>query len=219
MNPNPKPATVRRSLLNNKSVAAGLSALDATCSAGAQCPEVQAAPVAQQALVLLQKAVTTANGSLTAKLGAAQALATAQKALMADYKAVRIALTTYESAVAAIAGGSATVINKAGLLARDPKSPPAALTKVSVVHTKPGKHSMEAIVSWPAAPGATGYAIEVNFTPQAANAVWTALTSGTGRRRVVKAPAPQAQFLVRVASLGSGGIQAEWSDPVMATAL
>jgi hypothetical protein len=78
---------------------------------------------------------------------------------------------------------------------------------------------MEAIVSWPAAPGATGYAIEVNFTPQAPNAVWTALTSGTGRRRVVKAPAPQAQLLVRVASLGSGGTQAEWSDPAMATAL
>jgi hypothetical protein len=218
-NPNPKPATVRRTLIHGKSVAAALSALDTTCTAGAQCPEVQAAPVAQQSLVVLQKAVSTADGSLTAKLAAAQTLATTQKALRADYKAVRVALTTYESAVAAIASGSAAIINKAGLLAREGNSPPAALTKVSVVHTKPGKHSMEAIVSWPAAPGATGYAIEVNFTPQAANAVWTALTSGTGRRRVVKGPAPQAQFLVRVASLGSGGIQAEWSDPVMATAL
>jgi hypothetical protein len=82
-----------------------------------------------------------------------------------------------------------------------------------------GKRSTEAILTWPAAPGATGYAIEVNFTPQAPNGTWVALTSGTGRRRIVKAPTPQAQFLARVASLGSGGTQADWSDPVMCTAL
>ena len=46
---------------------------------------------------------------------------------------------------------------------------------------------------------------------------WTALTSGTGRRRIVKAQAPGAQLLARVASLGSGGAQADWSDPILVT--
>jgi hypothetical protein len=216
---NPKPATVRRSLLRAKTVAAGLSALDNTCASGAQCPAVQASAVAQGSLVILQKAVTTAHGSLTAKNAASQALQTSQKQLRLDYKAVRVALGTYETAVQSIAGGSAAVINQAGLAVRDQSVPAAALTAVSVVHTKPGKRATEAILSWPAAPGAKGYALEVNFTPQVAGSPWVSLTSGTGRRRIVKAPTPGAQFLVRVASLGSDGTQADWSAAVMATAL
>jgi hypothetical protein len=63
---------------------------------------------------------------------------------------------------------------------RDTKLEPKPLGKVSVLHRKPGKHSAESILSWPAAPGATGgYAIEVNYTPQNPQGPWTALTSGT----------------------------------------
>jgi hypothetical protein len=217
-NPNPNHATVRRTLLLRKTVPECLSTLDGVCVAGSQSPDVQASPVASQALGVLQKAVTAAHGSLTQRQQLAQALLAAIKALSLDFKAVKVALGTYEAAVAAIAGGDAGVITKAGLLARAQKTPPAALGPVTVVHTKPGKLAGEAIISWPAAPGATGYGIEVNFAPQTPAGPWTTLTPGTGRRRIVKAPAPGAQFLVRVAALGSGGTQADWSDAILATA-
>jgi hypothetical protein len=214
-----KPATVRRSLLARKSLASGLTTLVATCASGAQSPDVQASPVASQALTVLQKAVTAANTALSSKEAAALSLATSRKALVSGFTAVRVALTTYETAVAGIAGGSAAIIANAGLVARDQKTPSATLAAVTVVHVKPGKRTAEAIVSWPAAPGATSYALVVNFTPQAAQATWTALASGSSRRRVVKAPAGGEQFLVRVAAVGSDGSQADWSDAVMATAL
>ncbi len=218
-NPNPTPAVVRRNLLTRKSVAAGLSSLTTACTTAATCPQVQASPLAQQALTLLQKSVTTAGASLSTKQSAELALATARKSLQADFKAVRIALTTYETAVQSIAGGSAAVIVAAGLTARDQKPPTATLEPVSIVRTKPGKHPTEAIVTWPAAPGATGYALEVCYAPQATPLAWVALTSGTGRRRVVKAQAVGGQLLVRVAALGSDGTQADWSPAVMATAM
>jgi hypothetical protein len=213
-----KPVTVRRSMLVGKSVASGLSTLGATCSSGAQCPEVQASPIASQALLALQKALTATSTSLSSKEAAAQALANSTKALAYNFEAMRVALTTYQTVVAGLAGGSAAIITNAGLVPRAPRSPSAPLTAVSVVRAKPGKRSSEAIVSWPAAPGATGYALEANFTPQAATATWTALPSGSGRRRVVRGASSRAQFLVRVASVGSDGTQADWSAPVMATA-
>jgi hypothetical protein len=219
-NPTTPQSTVRRSLLARKTLVECMAALESTSAAGASCPEVQASPFAQQAHALLQKAVTTASGSFVTKQAAAQSLTVANKAFRADFKAARVALAGYETAVANIAGGSAAIINKAGIPARDQaKRKSGALSAVTVIHTKPGKRSTEAILTWPAAPGATGYAIEVNFTPQAPNATWVTLPSGTGRRRIVKAPAPGAQFLVRIASLGSGGTQSDWSAPVMATAL
>ena len=217
-NPNTKPSTVRRSLLARKSITSGLTSLVATCAQGAQCPEVQASPIASHALTALQKAVGAASTALSSKEAAALALATSTKALTLDFKEVRLALQTYETAVAGLAGGSAAIITNAGLTPRDQKTPPATLTAVAVVHTKPGKRSAEAIVSWPAAPGARGYALEANFAPQAPNPIWTPLASGTGRRRIVKGPSSGAQFLVRVASLGSDGTQADWSAPVVATA-
>src|SRR5712692_5551121 len=73
---------------------------------------------------------------------------------------------SYEASVSAVAAGDGSVINKAGLLSQGTKTPAAALTKVSVVRSKVGKHLMESIVSWPAAPGASSYALEVNLTPQ-----------------------------------------------------
>ncbi len=199
-NVNPNHATVRHSLLQGKTVAAGLSALDNTCTAGAASTDVQGSPVSAQALTTLQKAVTTAHTSLTNRQSLAQALLAAIKALKLDFTSVKVALRTYEAAVGALANGNASVINKAGLLSRDVKTTPAALGKVSVVHSKPGQRPTEAIVTWPRGPGATGYAIEVNFTPQTPTGPWTTLPSGTGRRRVIKGATPGAQFLVRVAS-------------------
>jgi len=217
-NPTTKPATVRRSLLARKSIASGLSALVATCNSGMQCPEVQASPIASQALLALQKAVGSASTTLSVKEAAAVAFASSSRALSTDFKTVRVALQTYETVIAGLAAGSAAIITNAGLTPRDQTPPIAALTAVSVVHAKPGKRSAEAIVSWPAAPGATGYALEACFAPQAATPTWTALASGSGRRRTVKGPSAGAQFLVRVASLGSDGTQSDWSNPVMATA-
>jgi hypothetical protein len=214
-------ATVRRSLLVGKKIPDALSAAANTCSAGAQCTEVQNDPVAKQALGALQTATTTAQGSLTRRQALAQALLAAIQTLGNDFDVVRTTLGTYEMAVNSLANGDAAIINAAGLLSRLQKPPPAALGKVSVVHSKLGKHLGEAIVSWPAGPGATSYAIEVNFTatPQNPAGTWTALASGTGRRRVVKAPTPGAEFQVRVASIGSDGTQSEWSDTATATAL
>jgi len=216
---NPNQATVRRTLLQRTTIADGLTTLDNVCSAGAQSAEVQASPVAQQALLALQKTVTTAHGSLATRVQIGQTLQAAIKALRRDVQAVRVAVRTYEAAVGALAQGDAAVINKAGLQSRAQKTPPVPLGKVSVVHSKPGKHAAEAILTWPRAPGATGYAIEVNFTPQTPTGPWTAITSGSSRRRAVKGPAPGAQFLVRIASLGSDGTQSEWSDAILATAL
>jgi hypothetical protein len=215
---NPMHTVVRHTSLRGQPVAKCLSALVTVCDTGAQCVEVQASPVALAALGALKSAVTTAQASLSKKQDADQAQRAAAKVLHIDFLAVGGAVRTYEAAVGTIAVGDAGVINKAGLLAREPKAPvPSPLGKVSVVHWKPGKHSAEAILSWPKAPGATGYAIEVSYTPQNPTGAWTALTSGTGRRRVVKAAAAGGQMLVRIAALGSGGTQSEWSDPVLVT--
>ncbi len=125
-----------------------LSTLDTTCAAGAQCAEVQGSPVAAQALGVLQKAVTEAHASLSQKQTLAQALLAALKALKLDYEAVRVALGTYESAVTAVAGGDASVINKAGLLSRSQAPVPAqALGPVSAVYAKPWKLQSEALIT------------------------------------------------------------------------
>ena len=97
-------------------------------------------------------------------------------------------------------------------------TPAAALEKVSVVHTKPGKHLGEAILSWLPAPGATSYAIEINVKPDDPTAPWQALNSGSGRRRILKSPTPGGQILARVAALDSEGNASDWSDAILATA-
>lgn len=216
---NPNHSTVRRTLLQKKKVPAALSILDNVCNAGAQCTQVQGSSIATQALLDLKATVTTAKTSLTSRQAFAQSLLAAIKALNIDYANVKVALDTYQTVVGAIAKGDASIIAKAGLLSRDHKTAPQPLGKVTVVHTKPGKHPGEAILSWPAGPGATGYAIEVNFTPLVAGSTWIALGNGAARRRVVKGPGPGAQFLARVASVGSDAVASDWSDEVMATAL
>ena len=198
-------------------MAESLASLDAVCNAGSQCTEVQGSPVAAGALAALISAVSASRTSLARKLDAVTALEAAIKVMRDDFELVRSASRTYDAAVDGIALGDATIINKAGLPSRLAAITPTPLGKVGEVRSKPWKHPAEAQLTWPRAPGATGYAIEVNLTPQDPTGPWTAITSGTGRRRIVKAPAPGAQLLARVASLGSGGAQADWSDPILVT--
>lgn len=216
---NPSAATVRHALLQGKKVPACLSTLDNTCSAGAQCPQVQASSAAKQQLVMLQGALATAHTSLTNKQAAALTLQAMTHTLTLDFATVKLALRSYEASISMLAKGDAAIISGAGLLARNTKIIPLPLGKVIVVNSKQGKHPGEAILSWHAAPGARAYVIEVNFTPATPSGPWTALTPGTGRRRVVKAPAPASDFLARIAVLGTGGTQSDWSDPVLATPL
>ena len=216
---NPSAATVRHALLKGKKVPACLSTLDNTCAAGGQCPQVQGSTAAKQQHLVLLGAVTTAHTSLTNKQAAAQTLQATTHTLALDFAAVKLALRSYEASVGTLAKGDAAIISAAGLLARSTKVIPLALGKVTVVSSKHGKHPGQAVLSWHAAPGARGYVIEVNFTPASPSGPWTALTAGTGRRRVVKAPAAASDFLARIAALGTGGTQSDWSDPVLATTL
>jgi hypothetical protein len=214
----PTQAAVRRGLMRGKREADALQILTNMCSTGSGCTAVQNDPVASKALGVLQTAVTTSQGSQGARTRAATAFSLATRTAASDYRAVYTALTTYETAVGALAGGDATVITAAGCQSRNESGPQAMLEAVTGVYGKPGKLPAQAVVGWPASPGATSYAIEVNWTPQSATGTWTAFGSGTGRRWVVTAPTAGAQFLVRVAALGSHGEQAGWSTPILATA-
>jgi hypothetical protein len=214
----PTQAAVRRGLIKGKKAADALSTLTNTCTTGSGCTQVQNDPVASKALGVLQAAVTTSLGSQSTRNKAATAFTLAKRTASADFRSVQTALYTYETSVGAVAQGNATIITAAGCLSRDESSPALPLETVTGLHTKPGKLPMQAIVGWPEAPGASSYALEVNWTPQSATATWTAIGSGTGRRWVVTAPAVGAQFLVRVAAQGSHGEQSAWSNPVLATA-
>ena len=131
---------------------------------------------------------------------------------------VKDLLQTYEHAVEAIAHGDAAVITDAGLVSREAGGVSLALDRVAEVHSAPGKLLGETIVTWSKGPGATSYAIEVNYNPHDPASPWVALKSGTKRRRAIKTPAPGAQILVRVASLDGSGTQSDWSDSILATA-
>ncbi len=218
---NPDYATVRHTPLAKKTSAEVLSLISGICTTGAQSPEVQASPAALQALTSLQKATTGAQTGFTAKQSLAAALIAAIKAMALDSVVLKVALKAYEASVNSIAGGNAAVIARAGLLAREGKTPAAPLGVVTGVYTKPGKLVGEGILGWPAAPGATGYAIEVNYAPQSATATWVALNTATSRKRVLTAPTPTpaSQFLARVAAVGSDGTQSAWSGPIMVITL
>jgi hypothetical protein len=214
----PVTAKVKHTLLKKAKVPDALSILDNTCSAAAQCQEVQTSPVAKSALTNLQGALTNAHTALTTKQGLEQSLVAANKALGISYAATRVALVTYETAVDTVAAGDASVIAKAGLLSRDARVPHAALGEVVGVRTKLGKLAKQAVVGWPEVAGATSYALQVNFTPTAASPTWTALASGSSRRRVITAPTAGAQFMVQIAAIASDGTQSAWSDAILATA-
>ncbi len=214
---NPDYATVRHTPLKGKATAEVLSIISGICTTAAQSPEVQASPAALQTLTNLQKATAGAQTGFASRQSLAAALMAAIKALALDSVVLKVSLDAYEASVNALAGGNAAIITRAGLLARDEKTPATPLGVVTGVYTKPGKLVGEGILGWPAAPGATGYAIEVNYTPQSATPTWVELNSGTSRKRVLTAPTPvpASQFLARVAALGSDGTQSAWSGPIM----
>ena len=151
------------------------------------------------------------------KLAAQAALLSATKTLEIQFGAAANALRTYETAVNTVADGDASIINKAGLLTRATKTPPAALGSVVGVHSVPGKLPAQAILRWPEVARATSYAIEVNMTPAAPAGPWTAINPGSSRRRVLTTPTPATQMLARVAAVMADGTQSAWSNPVLVT--
>jgi hypothetical protein len=220
MNPqDPTTSVVKRRTLDGKNVPDALSAMTNTCSAGAQCPEVQASPVATAALADLQSNVATASAALTSKLQLDQDSKTAKKKLFKAFSKVKSSLATYETSVNGISAGDGSVINKAGLEARADNKPPATpVEKVSKVTTAPGKASSQARIQWPATPGADHFEVQVNLTPQNTAATWSSLGTCTRRTKVVTAASAGAQLLVRVAAIASDGTRADWSDAILATA-
>jgi hypothetical protein len=209
-------AVVRKGLRTRKGQANAISTLGEICKAGAQCKQVQNSKVAASALDDLNTAVAVADTSVALVKAKELELETALKALQRDAKAVARTLLTYEAAVVTVAKGDAAVVASAGLKS-SPRTPPQALERVTGVRTKPGANPREAVLSWPAAPGATSYALQLAFAPESATPSWTDGSTGTGRRRVVKGPTPGAQMLARVASIAADGTRAEWSEPVLVT--
>jgi hypothetical protein len=212
-------ATVRSTLQPGAKLPEWLSTLDATITTAAQSTEVQGDPTAGPAFNGLKKALSQTQDSFDNRQKLALALVAAIKALHIDVGALRVATRTYEAAIDALASGNAQLIAKAGLQSRAVSGPLAPLGKVTVVRSKPGKHLGDAIITWPAAPGATSYALEANFTTKDPSGPFTPLASGTSRRRTVKGPTPASQFLVRIAAVDAHGTQSEWSDAILATAL
>jgi hypothetical protein len=218
--PNDKPvvSTVKRGTLKGKKPADALTVVNATCNAGAQCPEVTGSPVANAALADLQGRVVIANNSLAAVQKIAVDQSAAEEKLILDLRGVEVALSVYESAVNGVAGGAAAVIAKAGLPSR-PEAPSArpGLERALTLTITAGKNAREAVLRWPAAAGAAMYAIEVNWTPKDPAAPFVSLGTVTRRSKLVTAPAPATSFLARVASLDSDGNASDWSDPVLGT--
>jgi hypothetical protein len=212
---NPARSTVRRTFLRSHRVADTLLALNNVCIAGAQCAEVQNAPTAKQAYNDLSASTSAALLTQASRSSFLSVLAAACKALPVNLDACAGALRIYESAVNRVSGGRATIIHKAGLPSRDQKIPPSALGVVTDVTQKLGKDPSTAIVNWPKVPRATGYAIQVNPTPGNPAGPWTALGSGSSRRRIVTGPAPESQIMVQIAALRGDGTQSAWSAPVL----
>lgn len=220
MNPqNPVTSVVKRGTLKGKKVPEALAAVTNTCSAGAQCPEVQADLIAQAAHAELQAKVAVAGTALTTKLQLEQELKTAEKTLSKAFRQVKTSLVTYESSVNALSAGDAAVINKAGLEARaEAKAPSAPVEKVLKVTSSPGQVPGQARIQWPATPGADHFEIQVNLTPQDPAGTWTSLGTCARRTKLVTAASHEGQLLVRIAAIASDGTRADWSDAILATA-
>ena len=212
-------STVRGGMLTKVQPSAALVTARTVCTTGMTSPVVQGSTVATESLLELAVAVQTAQDRLTTKTNLASALAAAIKSLDAGMLDVRKKLQTYGTCIDGLALGDASVISAAGLLPRPMKATAAGLEPVEEVHFRPGKMQGQAILSWPEAKGAGSYEVEVNFTPETMDAgPWTALTAAANLSRVVQAPAPRAQFLARVASVGHDGRKSDWSPKVLVTA-
>ena len=217
--PNPVQSTVQHALLDGQSVPDAIATLSNTCTAGSQCPQVQASGVATAALGDLKTTVATATVSLAAKKKADQEAKTAAETLANDVKAAKVCLHTYETAVGGVCGGDAAVINKAGLLARPvaPTPPATTVEKVAKLTSGLGKVAKIALIRWHAAAGAASYAVEINLAPATPAGPWVSLGTCTRRTKHIPTATPGAQFLVRVASVASDGTQGDWCDPIVAT--
>lgn len=215
----PVKSCVKRRMLDGKKVAEALGMLTTTCKAGATCTEVQGEPVCAAALADLQAKVTVAIAYLSDKQTADQAAKASGAKLLAAFQQVRVSLTTYETSVNAVARGDAAVINKAGIESR-PDAPSAApsLERTEKVTYTLGKSSRESVIHWRRTPGASMFAVEVNYEPQNPEAPWTSLGTTTRRSKRVTAPSPAGQFLVRIRAMASDGTAADWSDTILATA-
>jgi hypothetical protein len=207
-------AKVRRTKINRSKIDTALAKLGTVVRVGAESPAVLNSPMAKGALAVLEEAVGTVAASARDKMLLMQALASATKRLRSDTSALVNAARAYEAAIQVVSRGDASVIVGTGLGVRGNRAPPASLGRVTAVRSKEGKQQAEAVVSWPAAPGASRYAIEVKNTPFAEEA-WVPLPEATVRRRVIKGPAPGSQMLARVAAIASDGRRADWSDPVL----
>jgi hypothetical protein len=211
-------STVKRTPLSVHEPDAGVTAVQAIVAAGTASPEVQASPVAKAALADLETALSPVPATLTSKANAATALSAARTALTTQFAEVEVATRTYEASVNGISGGDPAIIARAGLLVRGQRTPAAALGVVTDVRGTPGKQVKQSILQWPEVPGATSYAIQVNWTPATPAGPWTALTSASSRRRVITAPAQGVQFLAQVAAISSDGTQSAWCDAILVTA-
>ena len=214
---NPK-ATVKSRPLSVYKAAACVTDLKAQIAAGKSCPAVQSSPLAKKALDAQQASVAILSAMLTTKANCIKALAAATKAITTQFPKVVGRTRLYESAVDDIAHGDAAIITAAGVLSRDESTPAAALGIVTDVTSKPGKAAKETVVTWPKVPGATSYAMQANLDAAAPTGPYTALPSGSSRRRVILAPARGAQILVQIAAVASDGTQSAWCAPVLATA-
>jgi hypothetical protein len=213
-----KRAVVRHTRLARRAMAPAIEKLDALCTAGAQCPEVQASPVALLALQDLQAGVGTTHVLVAALQNAILEDRAATKAVGGAFARVEADLRVYERIIDDLAGGDAAILAGAGLLSRDEHTPRSALGDVTELVGKPGTRPAVAILSWPAAKGARGYAVEVCFTPDSPDGPWTALAHGRRLTHVVTAPAPRAPFLARVAAVDRNGNRSAWSPEILVTA-
>lgn len=209
-------ASVKKGAVSRSKVADRIVLIEGMCTTASSSKEVAASPTATAALVDLKAKAGTAKTSLGLLQTARNTWRAQSKSTRKELAALDKAAGTYMNAVDDLADGDATVITRAGCVAREGQARVSSAARPEKIVGEPGHEQREAVVSWPRAAGAGAYKLRVNFTP-ADPARWEVLSEGTSRRRTIVAPASGAQFLVQVASIGSENAS-EWSDPVMVTA-
>ena len=209
------PAKLRRTRVAHRPASEILATIGKICQAGATCAEVQGSRVAKQALSRLSAALSTANGTQRQKASLLAALATTTKTLHVDYTVAATALRSYETTVGAISGGDPAVLGEAGLVSIDdlPETLPIP-RKVTGVRGRPGKRAKETRLSWDAARGAEGYAVQTwTGALDDPNGVWSDVGVGDRRAyRTVTAGTPGVRFYVRVAAIDRAKATMEWSE-------
>ena len=155
------PAILWPTRLRKLPVPKALALVDTICTRGAACPQVQASPVARQALGRLRQALERAQAAQGRKSTLVASLATASSALTVDYSVAGTALRAYERMAGNISGGDPAVLAEAGLGSGDdlPETLPIP-RKVTGLHGRPGERAKEARLAWDPARGAEGYAIQ-----------------------------------------------------------